>query len=175
VTLRTPPKGELFADFHGALSAEGVIGADPTVGPFGAFPMFPWQQMFPMMGMMQAMTQSVPIQPTAGVTHTQSVKPLARGAPPSSDPPEYENTIEYPMISDFLVTLNNKYPKCALVAYHNNFELMDYYYIDELVQMAEEDLTGTDFCMTSGNAKFLLREAREEVRRLERAAKRARN
>jgi len=83
--------------------------------------------------------------------------------------------VEYPKISDFLGALNEKYPIRALVAYHNNFELLDYYYIDELAQMAEADLTGTDFRMTSGNAKFLLREACDEVRRLERAAKRAGN
>jgi len=50
---------------------------------------------------------------------------------------------------------------------------MDYYHVDELVWMAKADLTGPDFRMTSGNTTFLLKEAYEEVRHVEQAAKRA--
>ena len=176
VTLRTPPKGELFADFHVSSSAEGTkaaVSADTMGGPFGMSAAFPWQQILPFMlpGVVQAMAMP---QGAAAVPHVpRSSKPLARSAPPSSDPPDYENRIQYATIANFLATLNDRHPVRALAAYHNNFELMDYYHVDELARMAEADLTGLDFRMTSGNAKFLLKEAREEVRRVERAAKRA--
>jgi hypothetical protein len=174
VTLRTPPKGELFADFHVSSSAEGTkaaVSADTMGGPFGMSAAFPWQQILPFMlpGVVQAMAMP---QGTAAVPHVPS-KPLARSAPPYSDPPDYENRIRYATIANFLATLNDRHPIHALVTYHHNFELMDYYHVDELARMAEADLTGPDFRMTSGNAKFLLREVREEVRRIERAAKRA--
>jgi hypothetical protein len=178
VTLRTPPEGKLFADFHGSSSAEGTkaaVGADGILGgPFGVTATFPWEQILPFMlpGVMQAMAQTMP-QGAAAVSLIPS-NPLARNAPPSSDPPDHENQIQYLNISEFLTTLSDRHPVRALAAYHNKFERMDYYRVDELARMAEADLTGPDFRMTSGNAKFLLKEARDEVRRVERAAKRAR-
>jgi hypothetical protein len=51
---------------------------------------------------------------------------------------------------------------------------MDYYHVDELAKMSREDLTGSDIGMTLGNAKFVLSAAREEVKRVQRAAKRTR-
>jgi hypothetical protein len=169
-----PPKGELFADFHVLSSAEGTkaaVSADMMGRPFGMLAAFSWQQILPFMlpGVVQAMAMP---QGAAAVPHVPS-KPLAQSAPPSSDPPDYENRIQYATIANFLTTLNDRHPVCALATYHNNFKLMDYYHIDELARMAEADLTGPDFRMTSGNAKFLLKEAHEEVRHVEQAAKRA--
>jgi hypothetical protein len=151
-----------------------TVSADTMGGPFGMLATFPWQQILPFMlpGVVQAMAQSAMPQGATTVPHTPS-KPLAQSAPPSSDPPDYENQIQYVTIANFLTTLNNRYPVHALVTYHNHFESMDYYHVDELAQMAEADLTGPDFRMTSGNTKFLLKEAREEIRHVERAAKRA--
>jgi hypothetical protein len=94
--------------------------------------------------------------------------------PPSSDPPEHNDKVEYPTIAEFLGKLNNRYPQQALAAYHRNFELLDYYHIDELARMHTEDLTGSEFNMTLGNARFLLGEATAVVKRVERVTKRAR-
>jgi hypothetical protein len=191
VTLRTPPKGELFADFHGA-----SIGASPTLdsrdsalGAMGTPSMFAWQQMLPFMmpGMIQAMAAQVaPTQiaqaqvvathgvPVHAAPNTPANKPLARRAPQSSDPPDYKDKIQNPSIAEFIRLLHDKQPMRGLSGYHQNFELLDYYYIDELARMAEEDLKGSGFQMTAGNAKFLLREAKAEVKRIERTSKRAR-
>src|ERR1700692_1451966 len=114
VTLQTPPKGELFTDFHGSSSAEGTkatVSVDTMGGPFGMSATFPWQQILPFMlpGVVQAMAQSAMPQGAATVPHTPS-KPLARSAPPSSDPPDYENQIQYATIANFLTTLNNRHP-----------------------------------------------------------------
>lgn len=168
ITLRTPPKGELFADFHKQPSDTLVDAGSPNAAP-GAFGMpsaFPWQQMMPFMmpGMFQAMA-SAPASP---------VKPLARPAPPSSDPADQDGAIEHRSIRNFLFDLGSKHPQRGLAAYEANFNLMDYYHVDELANMAQEDLTGRDFSMTPGNAKFIISEAKVEVKRAERAAKRAR-
>jgi hypothetical protein len=176
VTLRTPPKGELFADFHRSSSAEGTkaaVSADTMGGPFG-MSTFLWQQilLFMLPGVVQAMAQSAMPQDAATVPHTPS-KPLAWSAPPSSNPLDYENQIQYATIANFLTTLNDRHPVHALATYHNNFESIDYYHVDELARMAEVDLTGPDFRMTSGNTKFLLKEAHEDIRCVEWAAKRA--
>jgi hypothetical protein len=129
--------------------------------------------LFMLPGMMQAMAQSATTQATLAVPHIPLGKPLACSTPPSSDPPDYDNQIQYATITEFLAVLNNRHPLRTLVAYQSNFEHLDYYHIDELAWMAEADLTGLDFKMTSGNAKFLLREAHNEVRWAECAAKRA--
>lgn len=64
--------------------------------------------------------------------------------------------------------------QCGLAGYGTNFDLMDYYHVDELAKMSREDLTGSDIGMTPGNAKFVLSAAREEVKQVQRVAKRAR-
>jgi len=93
--------------------------------------------------------------------------------PPLSDPPEHDDKVEYPTIAEFLGKLNNRYPQRALAAYHRNFELLDYYHIDELARMHIEDLMGLEFNMTSGNARFLLGEATVVVKQVEWVTKRA--
>ena len=123
-------------------------------------------------GVVKAMVQSAMPQGALTVPHTPS-KPLTWSAPPSSDPLDCENQIQNVTIANFLTTLNDRNPVHALATYHNHFEAMYYYHVDELAQMAEAHLTGPDFRMTSGNAKFLLKEAHEEVRCVEWAAKRA--
>ena len=55
-----------------------------------------------------------------------------------------------------------------------NFELMDYWHVDELAKMSREDLTAADFGMTPGNANFVIKAARAEVKQTGRGAKRAR-
>jgi hypothetical protein len=51
---------------------------------------------------------------------------------------------------------------------------MDYWHVDELATMSREDLTGSNFGMTPGNANFVINAARAEVKQTDRGAKRAR-
>jgi hypothetical protein len=102
VTLRTPPKGELFADFHkqpsdGAKDTE-ITSIMPTA--------FLWQQLMPFMmpGMFQAMTAAV------GAPATPSVPEKQCMAPPSSDPVEQDD-IQYHSIQEFLYDLGEKHPQ----------------------------------------------------------------
>lgn len=170
-----PPKGELFTEFHKQSSDVAINAENPNAasGAFGMPSAMPWQQMMPFLipGMFQAMQAAaaapviVPMPPT---------KPLARPAPPSSDPADQDDTVQYRFIRDFLSDLSHKHPQRGLVLYGPNFDLMDYYHVDELARMSQEDLTGSDFQMTVGNAKFVISEAKAEVKRVDRATKRAR-
>ena len=51
---------------------------------------------------------------------------------------------------------------------------MDYWHVDELAKMSQEDLTTADFGMTPGNANFVIKAVRAEVKQTGRGAKRAR-
>jgi hypothetical protein len=118
-----------------------------------------------------------PFYPPALPAAAPSPSPKTVLAPLSSDPPDPDEENPYPSISDFIHRLGARYPKRGLEAHIINFESRDYYQVDELVRISSSELTSHTFGFTSGNAAFLLEEARKEVKRVDktiRKAKRAR-
>jgi hypothetical protein len=89
---------------------------------------------------------------------------------PSSDPPDAAAANLYPLITDFLGTLQLQHPHRNLQAIIPNFCFNDYFHIDELASFSKEDLMGVEFGMTGGNARFLLDQIDDEMRHFERAS-----
>jgi hypothetical protein len=86
---------------------------------------------------------------------------------PSSDPPQHER-LHYPPISEFLDKLDIEHPRRTLPMYAAKFEALDFYDIDELASLTEDRLTSTELGMSIGNARFLLREVKDEMKRVDR-------
>ena len=117
--------------------------------------------------MFQAMTAAV------AAPATPVVPEKRRMAPPSSDPVDQDD-IQYRTIQEFLSNLGKKHPQRGLIIFATNFKLMDYWHVDELAKMSQEDLTTADFGMTPGNTNFVIKAARAEVKQTGRGVKRAR-
>src|ERR1700690_1267442 len=121
VTLRTPPKGDLFTDFHSSvrMSTSSASDTAPPVGmpafpgfPTGMMPMNPWAALAPWMGM----------SPGFGAgSVTQGSQSRKHSLPPSSDPPDMSGAIPYPCIADFLEHLHKTHPKRGLGIYADVF------------------------------------------------------
>ncbi|KAJ7661284.1 hypothetical protein DFH06DRAFT_1471807 [Mycena polygramma] len=88
---------------------------------------------------------------------------------PSSDPPDMGEINPYPEIDDFLRQLHEYAPKRGLVAYADTFLEIDYYNIDEIVALGTADaIVVAVRGVTSGNAAFLLKHAKAEMKRVDR-------
>jgi hypothetical protein len=170
VTLSTPPKGDHFLMFHGP--ARSSVSSSPSTSSSDLPYMQPASNGFhPYMSWPPQFYQSAP--PAAA----PSPNPKTVLAPLSSDPPDPDEENPYPSISDFISRLDTRYPIRGLEAHRMNFEARDYYQLDELIRMSPSELTSHAFGLSSGNAAFLLEEARKEVKRVDknlRKAKRAR-
>ncbi|KAJ7938741.1 hypothetical protein B0H13DRAFT_2301381 [Mycena leptocephala] len=159
VTKSTPPQSELFSMFHGKAKAPSpppVPSAPypyyPPMPPHGyGFPSFPG---YPQM----------PIAPPAPTHH----------AVMSSDPPD--DTGGYPSVIGFIDSLITKVPQRASL--RDAGEMLDslhYFDINEIVKLTVEEL-GTDKFgnVLEGDAQYLLTQAKREVKRLDKEARRAR-
>jgi hypothetical protein len=167
VTLKTPPKGDLFLGYHAAKLPVNDSASAPNTpstivhpytftmppGGYGGWP-GPW--------MMPPNYQHPPPTPK----QQEKLHVL------SSDPSNYDRS-RYPSISEFLAKLDIEHPRCRLPTYADRFEGMNFYNIDALVSFTEERLTAMEFGMSLGNVRFLLKEVKDEVKRLDRK-KRAR-
>jgi hypothetical protein len=92
------------------------------------------------------------------------------GNMPSSDPPEAVSN-RYSSVADFLEKLQLMHPKRNLGRYAVALDVADYYDIDDLKALSEQQLMDR-FEMSSGNASFLLREVNNEIKRTDRLTKR---
>jgi hypothetical protein len=82
--------------------------------------------------------------------------------------------LNYPLISTFLATLVERNPRrSALADSALVFERLDFYNIDEVADFSEGRLTADEFRLSPGNAQFLLKEVKAEMKRVGRM-KRAR-
>ncbi|KIK76754.1 hypothetical protein PAXRUDRAFT_109269, partial [Paxillus rubicundulus Ve08.2h10] len=172
VTLKSPPKGDLFANFHSLRSTGDVPVSGqnsplttstithPTHLPYpysmGPGGYGPWMQM-PMTPSPWMMALNTPHTPTRR-RHDKHM--------PSSDPPQ-QDRLHYPPISEFLDKLDIEHPRRTLPMYAGKFEALDSYDIDELASLTEDRLTSTELGMSIGNARFLLREVKDEMKRVD--------
>ncbi|KIJ10237.1 hypothetical protein PAXINDRAFT_157675 [Paxillus involutus ATCC 200175] len=170
VTLKTPPKGELFIEFHSVKLVSDDNPHKPTSFAPG-IPLSPYTYPFPpgygwLMMPQPHWGMQVPSQ------QTPSSERRRRNETPSS-PPDFDIMLDYPTIAGFLEKLNAAYPQHGLPIYAARFEAVDFYNINELASLSEERLTTMEFGMSLGNARFLLKEVKGEMRKVERK-KRAR-
>jgi hypothetical protein len=91
------------------------------------------------------------------------------GSMPSSDPPEATSSW-YSSVADFLAMLQLYHPKRNLEHYAVTFDKSDYYAVDDLKDLSEQQLMDR-FAMSSGNASFLLREVNNEMKHTDRLTK----
>lgn len=88
----------------------------------------------------------------------------------SSDPADLGAPNPYSTISSFLQTLHEKQPMRDLTSFAERFTFADYYHIDEIADMSKEELTDKyEIGMTSGNATFLLKAIKDEMKRVDKA------
>ncbi|KAI6141465.1 hypothetical protein BKA82DRAFT_4341739 [Pisolithus tinctorius] len=130
VMLKTPPKGDLFSEFH-APQSDKILSTSATQMPLNSpyMLMYGWPPMPPMPPMMPPwMVPPVYQAPATPVTPTVGEK---RG---ELSPGElnHDTWPTYPTIVDFLTKLNASFLKCKLSVYIPQFEAMDFYNITNL-------------------------------------------
>jgi hypothetical protein len=161
VTLKTPPKGDHFAVFHGpTVSANASISmppqpmmASPTMSnPYGGYGWHPY-------GMMAPPPVSTPITPARVPTPPQ----------PSSDPPDSTAVNPYPLIDNFIANLASQHVLRNFIGVTTAFAANDYIYIDEILTFSKAELMGAGFHLSGGNAKFILEQVDYEMLCTERA------
>lgn len=173
VTLQNPPKSELFRDFssHPLLSSKSAVSS-PAVAPPGFMTpqamgqpyMFPWY-MPPAPGYPGGYPPTpTPMYPPP---HQQPQPPPAHGIP-SSDGFDDTYANPYPEINAFITKLSEKQPRRQLTKHIADFDVKDYYNIDQLAKITTDRLSGPEFGMTSGNAEFLLDAVRAEIKKIDR-------
>ncbi|KAI6144409.1 hypothetical protein BKA82DRAFT_35643 [Pisolithus tinctorius] len=164
VTLKTPPKGDLFSEFH-APQSDKTSSTSATQMPLNSpyMSMYGWPPMPPMPPMMPLwMVPPVYQAPATPVTPTMGEK-QGELSPSELD---HDTQPTYPTIVDFLTKLDASFLKRKLSVYIPQFEAMDFYNIDELRSLSEEQLM-KDFGMSLGNSRFLLSEVAQAVRQVE--------
>lgn len=168
VTLHTPPKGDLFAAFH----SDGPSPSSTTPGPASTA-----TPPTPMTGTHMGMFNPYPYippwfmpsgMPTYPVTPTlQPGQSHHHDATPSSDPPDDVGANCYPEIQVFFAMLDQKHPRCNLLKYVNNFELMDFYHIDKIAKVSIECLSSAEFGVTAGNAQFISNAIKADIKHID--------
>jgi hypothetical protein len=187
VTLTTPPKGRLFEEFFTSIGSNVVSGSVPETplripNPFAAAmsPAYPFMPM----GYHQPWMPTPPPQPhfsshyshIPGPSYYPQLEPrptsrYRKDNMPSSDPPDEDlHKPCYPDITDFITKLDEKHSKRNLVRHINDFELKDFYTIDEVAKLPNDSLC-TQFGFTIGNAQFFLGEVQKEVKRIDRKSR----
>jgi hypothetical protein len=161
--LHSPPKGELFATFHGAFRDPQIETQSMHPPPYGTPPQGMPQGWYPSPFMMPQLQHYLST-PTTAPIHSPAPAPF------SSDPPDVDEPNPYPSITNFLEHLTEQQPKRALSRHAAEFDLKDFYQIDELLTLSVEHLSSPEFGMTSGNAQFLWDAVGMEVKQVDRAS-----
>ena len=164
VTLQTPPRSDLFADFHGLVVSKKIDTPVGTPTPT------PATMYMPPPGYMPPWF-APPAFPYAGFPVTPQITSAGSSRAekhdlPSSDPPDEAFLEPYPEIDSFLNRLVVTNPKRKLSSYIELFENHDYYNVDDIANITLERLTAAPFHMTPGNAEFLLKEIGKEMKRI---------
>jgi len=161
VMLQSPPKGELFAAFHGTMHL--ATSTPEMTAPTNAMPGY--LSSMPMWGSMPWMMPGIgSAYPALFNSNPASSYP---GALLSSDPPDDGDANPYLDITDFLKNLDLQHPRRNLTWYALQFESMDFYNIDEIAKLLVERLSGDEFGLTAGNAQFLWNEVNTEMKRVD--------
>lgn len=160
VTLRNPPKGELFAMFHKAGASEPLAAATPAGGYFPQPPPLPagWYPPNP-----YGYGYAMPPPPADPPRYASS---SATSAMMSSDPPDADEPNPYPSVDVFLATLHKQEPRRNLPQYGYQFNEAELFNIDEIARLSVEKLKGRPYDMTKGSANVLWTEVKREMKRV---------
>ena len=82
----------------------------------------------------------------------------------SSDPPDDAAPNLYPILSQFLSLLDSQHPQRMLARYIDTFSAADFYNIDDISSLTTQELMGPSFYLSVGNASFLLKEVKKEMK-----------
>ncbi|KAF8145936.1 hypothetical protein K438DRAFT_2095999 [Mycena galopus ATCC 62051] len=178
VTLQTPPNAKLFPMFF-KKSAFASGSAAPPVNPMQQ-PQFcaPGQYMpmgnpfgYPYMGGMPPLFPGGhPVMPAPHAPPFPSGSLL-----PSSDPPDMDAANPYPEISVFFMKLSVHHPRRDLTKYIALFEDLDFFHIDEISKLKTVDELVRLVGISVGNGTFLLEQVKDEMKRVDRANRAAKN
>lgn len=94
---------------------------------------------------------------------------------PSSDPPDMDAANPYPEIGGFFIKLSVHHPKRDLTKYIALFEDLDFYHIDEISKLKTVDELVRLVGISVGNSTFLLEQVKDEMKRVDRANRAAKN
>jgi hypothetical protein len=87
----------------------------------------------------------------------------------SSDPPDDIGANPYPEIRLFFAQLDEKYSRRNLSKYADEFEVKDFYHIDEITRISIDRLSSAEFGISAGNAQFIVEASKAEMKRVDRA------
>ncbi|KAJ7830795.1 hypothetical protein B0H14DRAFT_2593090 [Mycena olivaceomarginata] len=93
----------------------------------------------------------------------------------SSDPPDMDAANPYPEIGNFFMKLSVLHPRRDLMKYIVMFEDLDFFNIDEISKMKTVDQLVSVVGISAGNATFLLEQVKDEMKRVDRAIRAAKN
>lgn len=180
VTLTTPPVGDHFAEFHGrpkpSIAKPAPTWEQPQYSDHSSHP--PYHQQFPSPyyghqypGSAQYYPYPPPFQQPPSVPSTSETPNPAQ--PPSS-PTKTDYDVLYPSIRWFLEDLQLKDPRRHYEQHCDDFDALNYYNIDEVITLGKSGLTDT-IKMTPGNADYLLKAVRVEIKKAEQDARNRHN
>ncbi|KAJ7026054.1 hypothetical protein C8F04DRAFT_1126520 [Mycena alexandri] len=169
VTVKTPPEGDLFSMFHGKGKA-----TSPAPGPAQlAYPGWYPPPMQPLGFGMPGFPGYPPppyLQPPPAPQFPSPRRPML-----SSDPAD-ELGVLYPSIIAFINHLVNLHPeRQGLGDVGDALNTLRFFDISEIIDLTAADLGTDQFGNAAlGDAQFLVKHVKKEVKRLEKAARRAR-
>ncbi|KAJ7303474.1 hypothetical protein DFH08DRAFT_977161 [Mycena albidolilacea] len=174
VTLQTPPNAKLFPMFF-KKSAFASGSAAPPANPMQQAQFCaPGQYMpmgnpfgYPYVGGMPPLFSGG--HPGIQAPH---VPPLPSGSLlPSSDPPDMDAANPYPEIGAFFIKLSVHHPRRDWTKYIALFEDLDFFHIDDIRKLKVVDELVRLVGISVGNGTFLLEQVKDEMKRVDRAAK----
>ncbi|EEB88917.1 hypothetical protein MPER_13052 [Moniliophthora perniciosa FA553] len=180
VTLHTPPRNDLFPEFHRSGPSAGRVAPITLAPPPPPLPPSP-PVAHPDSQIAAAVTPLLlrlvdRVLPPSPSTHPVSPTPQFHatenptGHVPSSDGPD-DDSNPYPEIAGFLVALHERHPRRNLNNFIDVFESKDFYNIDELSKLTIDQLTSSEFGLSMGNAQFLLGRITKEMKEVDKHRK----
>ncbi|KAF8521646.1 hypothetical protein JB92DRAFT_2827771 [Gautieria morchelliformis] len=162
VSHTNPPRSELFAEFHmhkpDPESHPGVTQPTQAIAP--AIPAIPAPTAD--MAVVQAMTAMM--MGMAGLVGANGGK--AQQVVPQTPSADLSLAIDYPGIEEFFLQLAAANPRRNFNNLTNQLLEWDFYTIDELAQENEAFSEAPPYSLSQGNARFVVRSVRDQVRRV---------
>ncbi|KAJ3996540.1 hypothetical protein F5050DRAFT_1807650 [Lentinula boryana] len=180
VTIKTPPKTEMFRQFHHTLSSRpSPSNLSPDIGmkTYGSNMSVMTELVVPIVGAFAAASQltnqrqfTAPETPTpAPHTTHQWHSPQCLDVP-FSDSFDEQDLNPYPTISDFLRSLDIAEPQRNLSRYVEVLHTLDFYNIDHISDLSAKTLQD-EVGMTLGNAMHVLNMVKKKIRVCDRERK----
>ncbi|KIM48965.1 hypothetical protein M413DRAFT_21261 [Hebeloma cylindrosporum] len=184
VTLNTPLKAQLFKELFTSKMVTALSASAPETPlqvsnqlaammnpayPFMpmAYPPHPWMPTPPPQPHFSY--PHLPESPYYLQSEPQSSSHRRKDDIPSSDPTDEDlQKPSYPDIAEFLTKLNEKHPRRNLICHIDDFESKDFYTIDEMTKLSNDNLC-TQFNFTIRNAQFFLAEVKKNIKHISHA------